>query len=271
MCATCGCDTDNGGIKITRVGSAHFHPVAPPSHLLMPAPGRPQGSPPHQKVVQVEQDILARNNLLARHNRQHLDAAGIFAINLVSSPGAGKTALLERTLRDQAGHLPFAVIEGDLQTTNDADRIAATGVPVVQVNTGRGCHLDADMVHRALHELRPPDASVLFIENVGNLVCPAMFDLGEHARVALISVTEGTDKPLKYPDLFAGSQLCIINKMDLLAYTDFDTQQVRQYCLQVNPHIEFIELSVTKGYGLDEWYGWIKKQFDLAAAKKIIA
>jgi hydrogenase nickel incorporation protein HypB len=265
MCATCGCDATDGGIQITRVGAEAFRPFTTNNGLLTPTTGHAHG-PAHQKVVQVEQDILARNNQMARHNRHHFDEAGIFAINMVSSPGAGKTALLERTLRDLAGQLPFAVIEGDLQTTNDADRIAATGAPVVQINTGKGCHLDADMVHRALHQLQPPEQSVLFIENVGNLVCPAMFDLGEHARVALISVTEGTDKPLKYPDMFAGSQLCIINKMDLLTYTDFDTQLARQYCLQVNPNIAFIEVSVTKGYGLAEWYQWIKSQTVKAAA-----
>ncbi len=258
MCATCGCDHSENGIKITRVSAEVFQPVANGHSHLLHGNGYSHGT--NQKVVQVEQDILARNNHLAQHNRQHFDAAGMFAINLVSSPGSGKTALLERTLRDLKTTLPFAVIEGDLQTTNDANRIAATGAPVVQINTGKGCHLDADMVHRALHELNPPEQSILFIENVGNLVCPAMFDLGEHARVAIISVTEGTDKPLKYPDMFASSQLCIINKIDLLTHTDFDVQRARAYCRQINPTIEFIELSVTKGFGMDEWYAWLKRQ-----------
>ena len=258
MCATCGCYHSENGINITRVSAEVFQPMASRAGYLLQA-----NSHAHsvlQKVVQAEQDILARNNQLAQHNRIHFDAAGVFVINLVSSPGSGKTALLERTLRDLQTVLPFAVIEGDLQTTNDANRIAATGAPVVQINTGKGCHLDADMVHRAWHELNPPERSILFIENVGNLVCPAMFDLGEHARVAIISVTEGTDKPLKYPDMFASSQLCIINKIDLLTYTDFDVQRARAYCRQINPMIEFIELSVTKGFGMDEWYAWLKKQ-----------
>lgn len=251
MCATCGCDHSEAGIKITRAGAEAFRPLGNGHGRLLHA---------HQHVVQVEQDILARNHHLAQHNRRHFDSAGIFAVNLVSSPGSGKTALLERTLCDLKSELNFAVIEGDQQTMNDANRIAATGVPVVQINTGKGCHLDAGMVHRALQELNPPTQSVLFIENVGNLVCPAMFDLGEHTRVAIISVTEGTDKPMKYPDMFASSQLCIINKTDLLPYTDFDPVRARAYCRQINPTMEFMELSATAGFGLEVWYEWLKKQ-----------
>ena len=181
-------------------------------------------------------------------------------LNLVSSPGSGKTTLLERTITALKDDIPVAVIEGDQQTLTDADRIAATGAPVIQVNTGKGCHLDARMIRRACDELAPDDGSLLMIENVGNLVCPAMFDLGEAAKVVIISVTEGDDKPLKYPTMFAAADLCLINKIDLLPYVDFDVDKCEQAARTVNPRLEFRRVSATTGEGLDQWYAWLKNQ-----------
>jgi len=210
--------------------------------------------------VDVEKDILHENNLLGERNRGYFDAKNILALNLVSSPGSGKTSLLERTLSDLKGELEFAVIEGDQQTTNDADRIHATGTKVVQINTGKGCHLDAHMVLHALQGMKPKNNSILFIENVGNLVCPAMFDLGEKERVVIISVTEGDDKPLKYPDMFYSSTLCIINKIDLLPHVSFNLEKAKEYARKVNHKLEMIELSCTSGEGLQQWYDWLKSK-----------
>ncbi len=180
------------------------------------------------------------------------------ALNLVSSPGSGKTSLLERTLVDLKSELTFAVIEGDQQTLNDAARIDATGAPVIQINTGSGCHLDAEMIRRACEELDPAPGSILMIENVGNLVCPALFDLGESAKVVVISVTEGDDKPLKYPHMFAASDLCLINKTDLLPYVDFDVEKCAQAARSVNPKLEILQISATTGEGMDHWYDWLR-------------
>jgi hydrogenase nickel incorporation protein HypB len=204
--------------------------------------------------------VLAKNNLLAERNRGFFEAKSILALNLVSSPGSGKTSLLERTIREQGEGLSFYIIEGDQQTMNDANRIKEAGAPVVQVNTGEGCHLDADMVNRAVKKLEVSNRAILMIENVGNLVCPAMFDLGESFRVVIMSVTEGEDKPQKYPYMFRSSDLCIINKTDLLPYLDFDLEQARNYALQINPELEFIELSIKTGHGMDRWYEWLKKK-----------
>lgn len=244
MCATCGCDT-GATITMHAPGHQHDHTDHPHDHS-------------HKKLVDVEQDILHENNLLAERNRGYFDAKNILALNLVSSPGSGKTSLLERTLTDLKGQLNFAVIEGDQQTTNDADRIHATGTKVVQINTGKGCHLDAHMVLHAVQGMKPAQDSVLFIENVGNLVCPAMFDLGEKERVVIISVTEGDDKPLKYPDMFYSSTLCIINKTDLLPYVPFDIEKVKANAKKINPALEIIELSCTSGEGLTIWYDWLQ-------------
>lgn len=211
-------------------------------------------------MVELEQDILQQNNLLAERNRGFLEAKNILALNLVSSPGSGKTSLLERTLKDLREEFSCYVIEGDQQTSNDANRIAATGAPVVQINTGKGCHLDSDMVNKALKKLRPTDGALLFIENVGNLVCPSLFDLGEGARVVIISVTEGDDKPIKYPDMFYSSDLCIINKTDLLPYVQFDVEKTKEYALRVNHHLKFIELSATSGEGMEQWYEWLREK-----------
>jgi hydrogenase nickel incorporation protein HypB len=201
---------------------------------------------------------MSQNNLLAERNRGYFEAKGILVINLVSSPGSGKTSLLERTIMDLKKELSFYVIEGDQQTMNDANRIDQTGVPVVQINTGEGCHLDADMIHKAVKKLEPADHSVLMVENVGNLVCPALFDLGESKRVVIMSVTEGDDKPVKYPYMFRTSDLCIINKTDLLPYVDFDIEKAKGYAKQINPELEIIEISVKAGEGMREWYDWLR-------------
>jgi hydrogenase nickel incorporation protein HypB len=215
----------------------------------------------HSKtIVDVETDILHQNNLLAQRNRGYFDAKNILPLNLVSSPGSGKTSLLEKTLTDLKGELNVAVIEGDQQTTNDADRIHATGTKVTQINTGKGCHLDAHMVLHAVQGMKLDNDLILFIENVGNLVCPAMFDLGEKERVVIMSVTEGDDKPLKYPDMFHTSTLCIINKIDLLPYVPFDIEKAKENARKINPKLEIIEVSCTSGEGLHQWYEWLKSK-----------
>ncbi len=209
------------------------------------------------REVVVEENVLTKNDLLAERNRGYFEALDISAFNLVSSPGAGKTSLLERTVKDLGKERRFFVIEGDQQTLHDAERIDATGVPVIQINTGNGCHLDARMVHSAVKELQVPQGAVLMIENVGNLVCPSLFDLGEKKRIVIMSVPEGDDKPVKYPTMFRSSHLCIINKTDLLPYVDFDMEKMKEWARQVNPQIEFIELSVRTGDGLGNWYEWL--------------
>jgi hydrogenase nickel incorporation protein HypB len=211
----------------------------------------------HLRKVEIEQDILAKNNLLAERNRGFFEAKNILALNLVSSPGSGKTSLLERTIREKGKELPFFIIEGDQQTMNDSNRIQEAGAPVVQVNTGEGCHLDADMVNRAVKSLGVAENAILMIENVGNLVCPALFDLGEAFRVVIMSTTEGEDKPLKYPYMFRTSDLCIINKTDLLPYLDFDLEKAKDFARQINPELQLIELSVKTGEGMELWYEWL--------------
>jgi hydrogenase nickel incorporation protein HypB len=211
----------------------------------------------------LEQDILQQNDLMAERNKGYFEAKHIFALNLVSSPGSGKTSLLERTLKDLKNELDFYVIEGDQQTLNDANRIAAVEIPVIQINTGKGCHLESDMVFDAVKKLNMKDHSILMIENVGNLVCPSMFNLGESKRVVIISTTEGDDKPIKYPDMFHTSDICIINKIDLLPYLNCDLSQLKSYALQVNPHLKFFEVSATTGEGMEDWYTWLKEQSNL--------
>jgi hydrogenase nickel incorporation protein HypB len=206
----------------------------------------------------LEKDILSKNNLIAERNRGYFEGRNILAINLVSSPGSGKTTLLEKTISDLKDDIPFGIIEGDQQTLLDANRIAEAGAPVIQVNTGNGCHLDAHMISHAVKELEIDNGSILMIENVGNLVCPSLFDLGESKRVVIMSTTEGEDKPAKYPTMFQTSDLCIINKTDLLPYLDFDIEKSKEYALRVNPNLEFIELSAKTGEGMQEWYNWLK-------------
>jgi hydrogenase nickel incorporation protein HypB len=226
------------------------------------------------RAIKLEADVLGANNALAADNRAHFGAHGVTAYNLVSSPGSGKTTLLCATiqaLKQRAPQLPVAVIEGDQQTSHDADRIRATGAPAIQVNTGKGCHLDAQMVGDAFSRLSLHGAAhahtqgsqeadvqaLLFIENVGNLVCPAMWDLGEQAKVAILSVTEGEDKPLKYPDMFAAASVMVLNKIDLLPHLNFDVERCIAYARRVNPSIEVLLVSATRGDGLDAWLDWL--------------
>ncbi|MGA2825753.1 MAG: hydrogenase nickel incorporation protein HypB [Streptosporangiaceae bacterium] len=230
MCATCGCTVDEHD---------HEHP-------------HDDG-----RTVTLQQKILAKNDDLAQRNREWLRERGVLAINLMSSPGSGKTTLLERTSEDLAGKLALSVIEGDQETDLDADRIRSAGCEVVQINTGAGCHLDAAMVARALRTLDPPAGSAVVIENVGNLVCPALFDLGETARVVLASVTEGTDKPLKYPQMFRSADLVVITKTDLGPYVNFDPARFGEYVGQVSPRAIMISLSAVTGSGMASWSGWL--------------
>jgi hydrogenase nickel incorporation protein HypB len=227
------------------------------------APGMSQ-----TRMVQIEQDILGKNDALAAANRQRLAARGIFAVNLVSSPGSGKTTLLVRTIEALKGRHEVVVIEGDQETSHDAERIRAAGASALQVNTGKGCHLDADMVAKALERLVPPAGSVLMIENVGNLVCPAGFDLGEAHKVVVLSVTEGDDKPLKYPDMFRRSSLMLLNKIDLLPHVEFDVAKCIDYARRVNPGIRVIEVSATKGQGMADWLAWVERGVASAGAAR---
>jgi hydrogenase nickel incorporation protein HypB len=213
----------------------------------------------HQKVINLNLDILSANNLTAAMNRRFFEGRKVLCLNVVSSPGSGKTTILEKTITQLIASKKLYVIEGDQQTMLDAERIEKTGAPAIQINTGSGCHLDANMIESALKKMDVDSNSVLFIENVGNLVCPAMFDLGEHKRVVVISVTEGEDKPLKYPYMFQTSHLCIINKSDLLPYVDFRTEELIKNARTVNPDLEFISLSAKTGDGMNLWYDWITK------------
>jgi hydrogenase nickel incorporation protein HypB len=248
MCATCGC-SDDAGVRVIEPGHEHGHGHSHP-HAHSREPGT--------RTVRLEQDVLAKNDRLAERNREWLRDREILAVNVMSSPGSGKTTLLTRTILDLAGEFPISVIEGDQETLFDAERIKATGAPVVQINTGAGCHLDAEMLERGLTTLGPPANSVLFIENVGNLVCPALFDLGEDHRAVIMSVTEGPDKPLKYPHMFAGSDLVVLNKIDLLPYLDFDVDNFLRDARKVNPGVHVLQLSATTGNGLPTWYGWLR-------------
>lgn len=267
MCDSCGCSPE-GGAVLRKPGHEGYHVhIGEGAHHHGHGHGHDHGhghggEHHHEgsRRVEVEQDVLLKNNLLAERNRGWFEAKRILALNFLSSPGSGKTTILEKTVPMLLDRWPVSVIEGDQQTTNDADRIHALGVPVVQVNTGTGCHLDALMVQQALKELDPAEGSLLCIENVGNLVCPAMFDLGEAARVVVISTTEGEDKPLKYPTMFHHADVCLLNKTDLLPYLDFDAGRCREYAMQVNHHIEWIEVSAKSGEGLDRWKAWLEKR-----------
>jgi hydrogenase nickel incorporation protein HypB len=244
----------------TRHVHAHGHDHGPGhghAHGDGPAHSHAPGMTPAQRV-RIERDILGANNEIAARNRRRFEDAGIFALNLVSSPGAGKTTLLVQTIRALGAEMPLAVIEGDQQTSFDADRIRATGCRAIQVNTGKGCHLDAAQVERALATLSPAEASVLFIENVGNLVCPAAFDLGEAHKVVVLSVTEGEDKPLKYPDMFAASAALLLNKVDLLPHVSFDVKRAIEYARRVRPGIEVLQVSATTGVGMAAWLDWVR-------------
>lgn len=217
-------------------------------------------------LVRIERDILGKNDHRANHNRARMAAGGILSLNLLSSPGSGKTSLLVSTLEAIGDDMPTAVIEGDQQTSNDADRIRATGRPAVQVNTGKGCHLDAEMVDAALTELAPPAGSVLFIENVGNLVCPAAFDLGESYRVVVAGITEGEDKPLKYPDMFASADLLLVNKIDLLPHLDYDVDLLIENARKIRPGLPVLRVSAKSGEGMSAWIAWIRAARELRQA-----
>jgi hydrogenase nickel incorporation protein HypB len=242
MCATCGC-SDDAGVRVTDLDHGHGH-------------GHDHDH--DHRTVLLEQNVLARNDSVAEANRLSFAERGIVAVNLMSSPGSGKTTLLERTVREL--DRPVSVVEGDQETVFDADRIRATGCRVVQVNTGAGCHLDAGMVASAVHALAPQDHSVLFIENVGNLVCPALFDLGESTRVVIMSVTEGEDKPLKYPHMFRTADVVVLNKVDLLPYLEFSVTKFLGFLNQVCPSAPVLQVSATKGDGLEQWHAWLTGQ-----------
>ncbi len=259
MCTTCGCENGNE-VKITILGeenqsiikSKHHHHHEGEHHHHHDE--KHTHSHSHYRQIDVETDILNQNNLLAERNRGYFEAKNIFAINMMSSPGSGKTSILEKTITKLKDKLKLYIIEGDQQTMNDAERIAKAGAPVAQVNTGNGCHLDSEMINTAIKQLQVEDNSVVFIENVGNLVCPSLFDLGEAKRVVIMSVTEGEDKPIKYPTIFETADICIINKIDLLPHLNYDLKKAKDYALQVNHHIKFIEMSATTGEGMEEWY-----------------
>ncbi|MEN8175409.1 MAG: hydrogenase nickel incorporation protein HypB [Pseudomonadota bacterium] len=242
----------------------HHHYGEGPAHAH--APGLSQS-----RMVEIEQNILAKNDAYAATNRRRLQDQGVLALNLVSSPGSGKTSLLTATIEALGDDTPVAVVEGDQQTANDAERIRATGARALQINTGKGCHLDAHMVGHALDSLAPADNSVLFIENVGNLVCPAAFDLGEAHKVVILSVTEGEDKPIKYPDMFHAADLMILNKIDLLPHLQFDLDRCVEYARRVNPDIEVLLLSATTGEGMRGWTDWITSHRRGLLAKRLAA
>ena len=255
MCATCGCgqaEVRVDGTAADDVPNDHEHGHGHGHDHVHPHPHQPLTG-----AVDIETALLAKNDHLAQHNRSWLAEQGIVALNLMSSPGSGKTSLLRRTITELAPTRPVGVIEGDQETRIDAEKIRSTGAPVVQINTGSGCHLDADMLARGLQQLAPEPGSLVFIENVGNLVCPALFDLGEAAKVVVVSVTEGEDKPLKYPQMFAGADLVVVNKVDLLPYVDVELEQLIAHCRAVNPHVQVLPVSVTTGDGMDAWREWL--------------
>lgn len=282
MCGTCGCGEDDH-ITYRKPGQApHIH-----THEHLHSHGLSLHSHPHShdhdhahdhshahhhsatssKTLEVQKNILSANDLQAERNKGFFEALSIMALNLVSSPGSGKTSILERTIKEFGKNNSCYVIEGDQQTMNDAQRIEAAGAPVVQINTGNGCHLDALMVNKAVKQLSVPAKSILFIENVGNLVCPALFDLGENKRIVIISVTEGEDKPAKYPNMFETSHLCLINKSDLLPYLDFNLDTFKSIALKVNPRLQFIVMSAKSGEGFTEWYDYLHQLSEQASQR----
>lgn len=271
MCATCGCSGTISAESAALVTHGHDHEHEPHGHEHGHDHAHEHGhghthehghqqagmDPTAARTVQLEQEILGKNRLLAERNRGWLEGREIFAVNLMSSPGSGKTTLLERTIRDLGKEVVVSVIEGDQETRLDAERIRGAGARVVQINTGTGCHLDAQMLGRALHELSPATGSLLFVENVGNLVCPALFDLGEGARVVIASTTEGEDKPLKYPHMFRAAELILLNKVDLLPHLSFDVDRFIAHVRLVNPTAKVLRVSATGGDGLPDWYRWL--------------
>ncbi|MDE2493527.1 MAG: hydrogenase nickel incorporation protein HypB [Alphaproteobacteria bacterium] len=276
MCGTCGCGQGERRVEDLHHHHAHdhaYHDAHEHTHADGTTHSHPQGPAEHHhgaegsRLLSVERDILSRNNAVAAENRRHFQTARTLALNLVSSPGAGKTALLVETLKRIGGKFPLAVIEGDQETTADADRIRATGVPAIQINTGKGCHLDAELVRSALVRLGTPENGVLFIENVGNLVCPAGFDLGEAQKVVIASVTEGEDKPLKYSGMFAAAGLMVVTKTDLLPHLDFAIDRLIENARRINPTIAVLQVSAKSGEGMDRWLHWL----DTARALRLAA
>jgi hydrogenase nickel incorporation protein HypB len=270
MCSVCGCSEAQVVLDKDKPAGEHAHPHdhdhghdhGPHDHGAIDygqgAAGAHAPGVSQERMVAIERDILSKNDAYARENRRALAAKGIFALNFVSSPGSGKTTLLARTIEALKGRLAVSVIEGDQQTSNDAERIRATGAPAIQINTGKGCHLDAHMVGHAIETLDPQPNSTLFIENVGNLVCPAGFDLGEAHKVVVLSVTEGEDKPLKYPDMFVAADLLLLNKSDLLPHLDFDVGLCLANALRINPHLQTLVVSAKTGEGLAAFVAWIE-------------
>ncbi len=261
MCSTCGCGESD--LLVHPHDHTHDHPHEHDHGIVS------HGHAGEGRRLAVEQDILARNAEFAAANRRLFAQGGVFVLNLVSSPGSGKTTLLARTVRALAGEFPVAVIGGDQQTAHDAERIRAAGAPAVQINTGKGCHLDAHGVGHALEHLPLPESGVLFIENVGNLVCPADFDLGEAGKVVVLSVTEGEDKPLKYPNMFAASRLMLLNKTDLLPHVEFEVARCLDYARRVNPDIEILQLSARTGDGMEAWLDWVRRGQRAALAQQV--
>jgi hydrogenase nickel incorporation protein HypB len=268
MCTTCGC-SDPAHEKITDVehgASPHVHADGT-VHAHAHAHGHDDAEHGHAHshdhaavVVTLEEQVLAKNARYAERNRGWLEGRNVLALNLMSSPGAGKTTLLERTVRDLQGELTVGVIEGDQETAFDAERLRAAGCRALQINTGTGCHLEAQTFGDALRMLDPPAGSIVMIENVGNLVCPALFDLGERIRAVILSVTEGDDKPLKYPHMFRGCQLMLVNKVDLSPYVQFDLDRCVEHARRVNPDIEHLAVSATSGEGMQAWYRWLRQR-----------
>lgn len=279
MCITCGCSGDSnvtitnsqtGQTKLmaTEINKPHAHTLSDgtvithshqeDSHQASFSNKISQiHAQMHNRKINLEEDILKKNNLIAAQNRNWFQARNILALNLVSSPGAGKTTLLTRTIKDLQSEIPLSVIEGDQETVNDAQKIRQTGCRVVQINTGTGCHLEANMIQKGCQEIDPPSNSLVMIENVGNLVCPALFDLGENAKVVILSVTEGDDKPIKYPHMFRASKIMILTKIDLLPYVQFDVDRCLEYARQVNPKLKIFPVSAVTGDGLNNWYKWL--------------
>jgi len=264
MCATCGCSDQWHALDHDHARDLHDHT---PGH----EDGEHSADASRPRLIELERDVLDRNARLAARVRTWFRHRGILALNLVSSPGAGKTSLLERTIRDMRTEVPILVIEGDQATEHDAERIRAAGARAIQINTGTACHLDAGMVAHALDDLRAPTGSIVVIENVGNLVCPALFDLGEHAKVVVASVPEGDDKPIKYPHMFRASRLMILNKIDLLPLVRFDMRRALGFVREVNPAIDVLMVSATRGDGVEDWYRWLCAQLSALSGPPVAA
>jgi hydrogenase nickel incorporation protein HypB len=280
MCTICGCsDTQEVAYTVPGAqahahghdGHTHGHDHAHPhshdhahphvhDHLHSHAQAAAAHAAMHGRTIALEQDILAKNHVLAERNRGWFEGRGVLALNLMSSPGSGKTSLLERTIRALSDEVSICVVEGDQASTNDAERIRATGCAVIQVNTGTGCHLEADMLARGVQQLNPRPGSLVLVENVGNLICPALFDLGERAKVVILSVTEGEDKPTKYPHMFRACRLMLLNKIDLLPHVRFDVDRCIAHAREVNPDIQVLQVSAETGQGMEAWYQWLRHE-----------